>query len=166
VSGSAAGTVSGCTAPGCRFTVSFRAIFIPRHDLTVYFTSVGSVPVSLGLFRAATSPALAATTDAAGAAAISATMPGDASAPVTVQATDGTTTASITVPVEAAAVPASGVGSAVAGLVTTESGLATTGTAVSFATVGGAIGVVVLGAAFLVFRRVRRDRRGRAETGG
>jgi hypothetical protein len=149
VTGAAAGTVIGSTAPGGRFTVLFNAIFKPNHELTVYFFSAGSVPTSLGAFHAATSPALASSTTATGAASVTATMPADASAPVTIEATDGTTTAAITIPVEgAAALAATGGGSAAA--------LSQTGTYISLVTVWGAVGLVALGAAFVGIRSYRR----------
>lgn len=157
VTGAAAGTVTGSTAPGGTFTVHFNAVFQPRHDLTVFFVSAGAVPESLGDFRAAESPALATTTDGTGAAVVTATMPADASAPVTIEATDGTTTAAITIPVAGVAVAA-----AAATTGTPSSGLATTGTYVSLATVWGAVGLVVLGAAFLGVRRYGRRRPGEA----
>ena len=154
VTGAAAGTVTGSTAPGGTFTVRFNAVFLPRHGLTVYFFSAGSVPTSIADFRAAESPALETTTDAAGAASVTATMPADASAPVTIEASDGTTTAAITIPVAGAA-PAAATGSAAGGA----SVLSQTGSYISFATLWGAGGLVVLGAVFLAMRGFfRRER--------
>jgi hypothetical protein len=156
ITGAAAGTVVGSTASGGTFTVRFNAIFIAQHDLTVYFTSAGSVPTSLADFRAAESPALATVTDSAGAASITATMPADASAAVTVVATDGTTTAAITIPVAGAATAAQ----------TSAGGggmLSQTGTYVSLATVWAAVGLAALGAAFLVVRTASRRRTTPAE---
>ncbi|GAA4174908.1 hypothetical protein [Gryllotalpicola koreensis] len=158
ITGAAAGTVTGSTAPGGTFTVHFNAIFQVNHDLTVYFFSAGNVPTSLADFRAAESPALAAVTDGTGAADVTATMPVDASSPVTVEATDGTTTAAITIPVEGAAAAA----------VTTANGatpLATTGSYISLATVWAAVGLVVLGAAFIGIRSYRKQRQAEAPAG-
>ncbi|HEY0248661.1 MAG TPA: hypothetical protein VGC45_10405 [Gryllotalpicola sp.] len=160
ITGAAAGTITGSIAPGGRFTVAFNAIFRPDHELTIYFFSVGTVPESLGAFQAAQSPALAAESDARGAATVSATMPADASAPVTIEATDGTTTAAITIPVTAVAAVAGATGSTARG-----AALPTTGTYLSLATVWAAIGLVALGGGLLATRRVTRFTRGAAHPG-
>jgi hypothetical protein len=150
VTGAAAGTVTGSISPGGTFTVHFNAVFIPRHDLAVYFVSAGSVPTALADFRAAESPALSTTTGPLGDATVSATLPADASAPVTVEATDGTTTAAITIPVTAPAAAVSVETAAGAGT------LSQTGTYISIATVWGAVGVAALGVAFLLMRSFTR----------
>jgi hypothetical protein len=130
-------TAAANATVGGPFTLTFQAgVFTPNAPLTATFSSDGAVPTSAtatGVFHAATAgPVAVGSANAAGGVTLSGTVPATATSDITVTVTDGTNTAAGT------------------------SGLATTGTYISLATVWGAVGLVALGGGFLVVRSTRK----------
>jgi len=113
--------------------------------------------VPTATFVAATST-VTRTAAADGSATITGTIPSNATANIGATITDGANTATATIPVTLAATTTTTTTST-----TSTSGLATTGTYISLATVWGAVGLVALGGGFVMVRQLNRKREGAPE---
>jgi len=147
-------TTTTTAVPGGPFTLNFASgVFTPNAPLDATFTSAGAVPTTAttATFRAATAgPVAVGNANAQGGATLTGTVPANATADITVTLTDGTHTAVGTIDVVGAA----------AATTTGTSGLATTGTYISLATVWGAVGIIALGGGFVLVRQLNRKREG------
>lgn len=147
-------TGASTVAPGGSFTVNFGAgTFTPNGAVSVTLTSTGTVPTDATIkpatFVAAQSAPITGTAGATGAAVLTGTVPANATASITVSATDLATGHVVTATIAVAAAAGTGTGTA-------SSSLATTGTYISIATIWGAVGLVALGGGLIAVRVVTR----------
>ncbi|MFC4243354.1 hypothetical protein ACFOYW_08205 [Gryllotalpicola reticulitermitis] len=140
--------------PGGTFNlVIANGTFIANSTLNISISSTGPVPtdVTAAVFHSATATATGSA-NANGGTTLSGTVPTDATAPITLTAQDPAGD-SATVTIAAAATTTTTT-------TTSTTGLATTGTYISLATVWGAVGLVALGGGAIAVRQISRKRQG------
>ena len=136
-------------APGGTFNLVINnGTFVDNAPLSISISGPGAVPTdaTAAVFHSATATA-SGTANAAGGTTISGTIPAAATGTISLTATD---------PEGDSATVAVNTGVATAATSTT--GLATTGTYISLATVWGAVGLVALGGGVIAVRQATRKR--------